>query len=84
MRCLPISNTNILLASVAKTITLTEKMAKNTNIKIAEIRFLALQYHKMVQKAPTKFFASQKSNFKWSFIFKFWIAYPGANHTTLN
>lgn len=39
-------------------------MAKITNIKIAEIQFLALQYHKMVQKAPTKLFASQKKQFK--------------------
>lgn len=38
-------------------------MAKITNIKIAEILFLALQYRKMVQKAPTKFFASQKKQF---------------------
>lgn len=83
MTCLPITKTSILL-SVARTITLTEKMAKITNIKIAEIQFLALQYHKVVQKAPTNFFASQKSKFKWSLIFKFWIAYPRANHTTLN
>lgn len=38
----------------------------------------------MVQKAPTKFFASQKEQIKWLLIFKFWIAYPRANHTTLN
>lgn len=63
MRYLPITKTNILLLSVAKTITVTEKMAKITNIKIAEILFLALQYRKMVQKAPTKFFASQKKQF---------------------
>lgn len=74
----------ILLSSVAKTITLTEKMAKNTNTKIAEILFLALQYHKMVQKAPTSSLLLKKSNFKWLLIFKFWIAYPRANHTTLN
>lgn len=58
MRCLPITKTNIV-----KTIILTEKMAKITHIKITEIQFLALQYHKMVQKAPTKFFASQKKQF---------------------
>lgn len=38
-------------------------MPKITNIKIKEIKFLALQYHRMVQKAPTKFFASQKKQF---------------------
>lgn len=37
MRCIPITKTNILLSSVAKTIILTEKMAKITNIKITEI-----------------------------------------------
>lgn len=63
MRCLPITKTNISLLSVAKTTTVTEKMAKITNIKIAEILFLTLQYRKMVQKAPTKLFASQKKQF---------------------
>lgn len=63
MRCVPITKTNILFLSVVKTITLPEKMAKITNIRITEIQFLALQYHKMVQKAPTKFFASQKKQF---------------------
>lgn len=47
-------------------------------------KFPTLQYHKMVLKAPTKFFASQKSNFESSWIFEFSVTYPGANYTAIN
>lgn len=70
--------------SVVKTIMLSEqKRQQKLQRKINQI-FPTLQYHKMVQKAPTKFFASQKSNFESSWIFEFSVTDPRANYTTLH
>lgn len=83
MRSLPITKTNFIFAC-CKYYYINREDDKNYKYKDKRYKFLALQYRRTVQKAPTKFFASQKSNFKWSQIFRFWVAYPRANYTTLN